>query len=194
MENNLLKPQDSKTKAMRYFTVPTLGKKVLSYISTASFYRRGTTLVPHSLPEIIQLDSWARILSLEKTGASLNFKIGLVFLHISLEAQVALNRVKDIMCSGLVQRLPRECKLYQMYSDASAGALGVVLYQIDPIDKNSKHCTYGSRKFYDCELKLSIPCKELLAIVYGLNLWSFYFCGNTIQVLSDCQAWILLKM
>ncbi len=42
------------------------------------------------------------------------------------------------------------------------------------------------------ELKLSIPCKELLAIVYGLNLWSFYICGNPIQVFSDCRAWTFL--
>ncbi len=41
-------------------------------------------------------------------------------------------------------------------------------------------------------LKLSIPCKDLLAIVYGLNLWSFYICGNPIQVFSDCRAWTFL--
>jgi hypothetical protein len=43
-------------------------------------------------------------------------------------------------------------------------------------------------------MKLSIPCKELLAIIYGLNLWSFYISGNPIQVFSDCRAWTFLKM
>ena len=56
------------------------------------------------------------------------------------------------------------------FQPTSAGALGVVLCQIDPIDKKSHPCAYGSRKFNASELKLSIPCKELLAIVYGLNL------------------------
>ncbi len=39
MENNLLKPQESKCKAMRDCPVPTSGKQVLAFISTASFYR-----------------------------------------------------------------------------------------------------------------------------------------------------------
>ena len=40
MENNLLKPQESKVKAMKEFPVPTSGKQVISFVSTASFYRR----------------------------------------------------------------------------------------------------------------------------------------------------------
>ena len=110
------------------------------------------------------------------------------------EAQVAFERIKDIMCSDLILRLPRQGEPFQIYSDASAGAVGVVLCQIDPIDGKSHPCAYGSRKFNPCELKMSIPCKELLAIVYGLNLWSFYICGNPIQVFSDGRAWTILKM
>ena len=98
------------------------------------------------------------------------------------------------MCSDLILRLPRQGEPFQIYSDASAGAVGVVLCQLDPIDGKSHPCAYGSRKFNPCELKMSIPCKELLAIVYGLNLWSFYICGNPIQVFSDCRAWTFLKM
>jgi hypothetical protein len=107
-------------------------------------------------------------------------------------AQKSFENLKEIMCSDLVLRLPRQGEPFQMYTDASAGAIGVVLCQIDPIDKKSHPCAYGSRKFNECELKLSIPCKELLAIVYGLNLWSFYICGNPIQVFSDCRAWTFL--
>ena len=40
MEDNLLKPQESKVKAMKEFPVPTTGKQVISFVSTASFYRR----------------------------------------------------------------------------------------------------------------------------------------------------------
>ncbi len=80
-------------------------------------------------------------------------------------AQKSFEELKDIMCSDLVLRLPRQGEPFQMYSDASAGAIGVVLCQIDPVDGKSHPCAYGSRKFNECELKLSIPCKELLAIV-----------------------------
>ena len=171
----MLKPQESKVKAMKEFPVPTSGKQVISFVSTASFYRR---FIKRFAKEVQPLFHIAYDDPFRWTS----------------EAQVAFDRVKDIMCSDLVLRLPRQGELFQIYSDASAGALGVVLCQIDPIDKKSHPCAYGSRKFNASELKLSIPCKELLAIVYGLNLWSFYICGNPIQVFSDCRAWTFLKM
>ena len=175
MENNLLKPQESKVKAMKEFPIPNTGKQVISFISTASFYRR---FIKNFAKEVQPMFNAAYKEPFKWTE----------------EAQISFDKVKDIMCSDLILRLPRQGEPFQIYSDASAGALGVVLCQIDPIDKKSHPCAYGSRKFNECELKLSIPCKELLAIVYGLNLWSFYICGNPIQVFSDCRAWTFLKM
>ena len=175
MENNLLKPQESKVKAMKEFPIPSSGKQVISFVSTASFYRR---FIKGFAKEVQPLFSIA-------------YDDPFVWTP---EAQIAFDKVKEIMCSDLVLRLPRQGEPFQIYSDASAGALGVVLCQLDPIDNKSHPCAYGSRKFNASELKLSIPCKELLAIVYGLNLWSFYICGNPIQVFSDCRAWTFLKM
>ena len=40
MENNLLKPQESKVKAIKEYPVPTTAKQVISFVATASFYRR----------------------------------------------------------------------------------------------------------------------------------------------------------
>ena len=175
MENNLLKPQESKVKAMKEFPVPTSCKQVISFIATASFYRRF-------------IKSFAK-----EVQPMFNVAYTEPF-RWNEEAQKSFERVKEIMCSDLVLRLPRQGEPFQIYSDASAGALGVVLCQIDPVDGKSHPCAYGSRKFNTSELKLSIPCKELLAIIYGLNLWSFYICGNPIQVFSDCRAWTFLKM
>jgi len=173
MENNLLKPQEAKVKAIKEYPVPTTAKQVISFVATASFYRRF-------------IKSFAKIAQPMYDVANAEPFVW------SDKAQKSFDELKDIMCSDLVLRLPRQGEPFQMYSDASAGAIGVVLCQIDPIDKKSHPCAYGSRKFNECELKLSIPCKELLAIVYGLNLWSFYICGNPIQVFSDCRAWTFL--
>jgi len=173
MENNLLKPQESKVKAIKEYPVPTTAKQVISFVATASFYRRF-------------IKSFAKIAQPMYNVANIEPFVW------NNEAQKSFEQLKDVMCSDLVLRLPRQGEPFQMYSDASAGAVGVVLCQIDPIDKKSHPCAYGSRKFNECELKLSIPCKELLAIVYGLNLWSFYICGNPIQVFSDCRAWTFL--
>ena len=173
MENNLLKPQESKVKAIKEYPVPTTAKQVISFVATASFYRRF-------------IKSFAKI-------AQPMYNVANIEPFVWNDgAQKSFEELKDIMCSDLVLRLPRQGEPFQMYSDASAGAIGVVLCQIDPVDGKSHPCAYGSRKFNECELKLSIPCKELLAIVYGLNLWSFYICGNPIQVFSDCRAWTFL--
>ncbi len=40
MENNLLKPQESKVKAIKEYPVPTTAKQVISFVATASFYQR----------------------------------------------------------------------------------------------------------------------------------------------------------
>ena len=175
MENNLLKPQESKVAAIKDFPVPSSAKQAISFVSTASFYRRF-------------IKSFAKEVQPMYTAAN---KEPFVWTD---EAQKAFERLKEIMCSDLILRLPRQGEPFQLYSDASAGAIGVVLCQIDPVDKKSHPCAFGSRKFNDCEMKLSIPCKELLAIVYGLNLWSFYICGNPVQVFSDCRAWTFLKV
>ena len=175
MENNLLKPQESKVAAMKEFPIPTTSKQVISFIATASFYRR---FIKSFAKEVQPMFNVAYTEPFKWTP----------------EAQEAFEKVKEIMCSDLVLRLPRQGEPFQIYSDASAGALGVVLCQVDPIDHKQHPCAYGSRKFNASEVKLSIPCKELLAIVYGLNLWSYYICGNPIQVYSDCRAWTFLKM
>ena len=175
MENNLLKPQESKVAAIKDFPIPVSAKQTISFISTASFYRRF-------------IKSFAKIVQPMYTVANKDP------FEWTNEAQVAFDRLKEVMCSELILRLPRQGEPFQLYSDASAGAIGVVLCQIDPVDKKSHPCAFGSRKFNDCEMKLSIPCKELLAIVYGLNLWSFYICGNPVQVFSDCRAWTFLKV
>ena len=175
MEHNLLKPQEAKVAAIKDFPVPTTAKQVISFVSTASFYRR---FIKSFAKEVQPMYDVAN-------------KDPFVWTP---EAQTSFEKLKEIMCSDLVLRLPRQGEPFQIYSDASAGAIGVVLCQIDPIDKKSHPCAFGSRKFNECELKLSIPCKELLAIVYGLNLWSFYICGNPVQVFSDCRAWTFLKV
>ena len=175
MENNLLKPQESKVKAIKEFPIPTSAKQVISFVSTASFYRRF-------------IKGFAKIAQPMYAVANTEPFVWTDLAHDSFV------RLKEAMCSDTVLRLPRQGEPFQIYSDASAGAIGVVLCQMDPVDKKSHPCAYGSRKFNDCEMKLSIPCKELLAIVYGLNLWSYYICGNPIQVFSDCKAWTFLKV
>jgi len=175
LEDNLLKPQEAKIRSIKDFPTPVSSKQAISFVSLASFYRRF-------------VKNFALIA--KPIYAAANAEP----FEWDAEADQAFNRLKDVMCSDLILRLPRQGEPFIMYSDASHGALGVVLCQKDPVDGLEHPCAYGSRKFNESELKLSTPCKELLAIVYGLNLWSFYICGNPIHIYSDCRAWTFLKM
>ena len=175
LEDNLLKPQEAKVKAIKEFPTPSTSKQAISFVSTASFYRRF-------------IKSFAKIAKPIYDAANAE-----EFCWSNL-ADKAMQELKDILCSDVVLRLPRQGEPFILYTDACHSALGVVLCQVDPADKLEHPCAYGSRKFNDSELKLSTPCKELLAIIYGLNLWSFYICGNPIHIYSDCRAWTFLKM
>jgi hypothetical protein len=175
LENNLLKPQESKVKSVKEFPTPKSAKQAISFVSLASFYRRF-------------IKSFARIAQpiYEVSKAE-------VFIWTS-EAEKAFNDLKEAMCSDLILRLPRQGEPFTVYTDASWSACGAVLAQKDPVDQKLHPCAFGSRKFNDAELKMSTPCKELLAIAYALNLWAFYLCGNQVHVLSDCKAWSFLKV
>jgi len=146
LENNLLKPQESKVKSIKEFSVPITARQVLSFVSLASFYRR---FIKDFAKIAKPMHDVAKIEPFEWTD----------------KAQKAFDALKEAICSDTVLRMPRQGEVFQLYTDASHIAIGAVLCQIYPIDKKSHPCAYGSRKFNDQELKLSTPCKELLAIV-----------------------------
>ena len=175
MQNNLLRPQESKVEKVKTFPTPVSPRQCLAFLGLTGFYRRF-------------IKSYARIALPIYAAAH-----GEVF-HWSEFAEQAFGLLKEVMCSSPVLKLPRQELPYIMYSDASHRALGVVLCQVDPDDQKEHPCAYGSRKFNDSELKFSTPMKELLAIIYGLCLWYHYIIGNPIRVYSDCRAWTFLKV
>ena len=175
IQNNLLKPQEAKVKAVNEFPVPTSAKQALSFVSLAAFYRRF-------------------IKSFAKIAAPIYNVVKAETFQWTAEANSAFLQLKEILKSEPVLKLPRAGEPFIIYSDASHGAIGVVLCQISPIDGLEHPCAYGSRKFNTAELKMSTPCKELLAILYGLSLWKFYLCGTPVTIKSDCRAWTFLKV
>ena len=175
LENNLLKPQEAKLEVVRNTPTPTTKRQALSLVSFFSYYRR---FVPQ----------FAKIAKDIYDAANAEEFVW------TAQAEEAAQKIRDILCSDAVLRLPRQGEPFLIYTDASHIAIGVVLCQIDPVDGLEHPCAFGSRKFNDSELKLSTPCKELLAIIYALTLWSFYLCGNAVHIFSDCRAWTFLKL
>ena len=178
LADNLLKPQEAKVKSVRSFPRPTTAKQALSFVSLASFYRRfikNFAKIAQPLYEVGKLDKKEPFIWTES-------------------AEIAFNELKDALCStDAVLRLPRVQDPFVLHTDASWGCLGGVLSQKDPVDGKLHPCAYGSRKFNEQETRYSTPLKELMSILYCLNLWSGYLHGQKILLFSDCRAWTFLK-
>ena len=175
---NYLYPLAAKQEAVRNFPIPESEKQAMSYIGLTSFYRK-------------HVPGYARIAKPIHEVIVNSRKFGFSWTDA---AQAAFEQLKEVLCSPPLLRLPRLNEPFILYSDASHGAIGVVLSQIDPRTKEGYVCEYGSRMFNQAERKMSTPCKELLAIVYGLNRWRHWFLGNPVHVYTDCKAWTFLKV
>jgi len=178
LQDNYLRPQEAKQRAIREFPVPNSDKQAMAFIGVCSFHRKwvpGFAKIAKPIHEVI-------------VHAKKNT------FRWTDTAQKAFEQLKNILCSPPVLRLPRLNCAYILYSDASHVAIGVVLCQEDLRTKTPFVCEYGSRMFNQAELKMSTPCKELLAIVYGLNRWRHWFLGNPVHVYTDCKAWTFLKV
>ena len=175
IENSLLKPQESKISAIKNYETPQTQKQAHSFVSLASFYRRfikSFAAIAKPIYNVIHAETFAW----------------------TKEADEAFNELKHILCTYPVLRLPQLDQPFQIWTDASGFAIGAVLTQIDQSDNKMHPVAYASRKFNESELKLSSPCKELLAIIYALTAWNMYICGMPTTLYSDCRAWSFLKM
>ncbi len=100
LENNLLKPQESKVKSIKEFPVPITAKQVISFVSLASFYRRfikDFARIAKPMHDVAKTDPF------EWTD----------------KAQEAFEALKEAMCSDTVLRMPRQGETFQLYTDAS---------------------------------------------------------------------------
>jgi hypothetical protein len=140
----MLISQEAKVKAIKEFQVPSSAKQVISFVSLASFYRR---FIKDFAKIAKPMDDVAKVEPFKWNE----------------KAQEAFEALKEAMCSDTVLTMPRRGEVFQLYTDASHIAIGAVLCQIDLLDKKCHPCAYESKKFNDQELKLSTPCKELLA-------------------------------
>jgi hypothetical protein len=124
LENNLLKPQESKVKSIKEFPVPVTAKQVISFVSLASFYRRfikDFAKIAKPMHDVAKLEPF------EWTD----------------KAQVAFEALKEAMCSDTVLRMPRQGEVFQLYTDASHIAIGAVLCQIDLRTRKVIHVHMG---------------------------------------------------
>ncbi len=105
----------------------------------------------------------------------------------TLEHQEAFELLKIKLKTYPILRLPNLELPFIVSTDCSGWAIGACLSQIDPETKKEYVVSYASRLLKDTERFYSVAERELLAILYSLNLWRVYLC-NKFKIITDAKA------
>ena len=103
------------------------------------------------------------------------------------EHQEAFETLKQRLKESPIVRRPVLDRPFLVYTDASSWAIGCYLAQIDPITNQEYVVSYGSRLLKDAEKYYSVCERELLAIIFALNLWKVYLCKH-FKIVTDAKA------
>ena len=98
------------------------------------------------------------------------------------QADAAFKKLKQIMCTSPVLRLPDFERPFVIETDASNGGIGAVLQQ------DSHPIAYLSRALSTRNLDLSVYEKELMALVLAVTKWRHYLVGHHFIIKTDHQS------
>ncbi|KAK7087226.1 hypothetical protein V1264_021301 [Littorina saxatilis] len=171
-----MRPVPSKVSKILNVSVPTTKKQVRSLVGLISFYRR---YVP----------SFASIVSplVELTKKNQPNKV-----RWSKECQMAFDRVKEILSSEPLVRLPDFSRPFTLRSDASSTGIGAALMQ--PDDDDVLHpVLYASRKLLEGETRYSTVERECLALVWAVDKFHRYLFGSHFFVETDHRPLTYLR-
>ena len=157
-----------KVVAITDWPVPTQLKEVQSFLGFANFYRRFINGFSSLVQPLI-------ILTRKDTP----------FLWTSA-AQRAFDALKAAFLTALVLVHPDPTRPFQVETDASDFAIGVVLSQPDD-EGTLRPVAFYSRKFTAPEINYPVYDKELATIISAFTEWRPYLAGaqHRIQVLTD---------
>ena len=103
-----------------------------------------------------------------------------------------INEVKLLFSSSVLLKYPEVNKPFYLQTDASDGALGAVLFQLDE-DENPCPILYASRTLKGAKLAYYTTEEELLAIVWALYKFRSYIMGGRSIIRTDHKALTFLK-
>ena len=168
--NGELLADPDKTKAVKDWAIPTTVKHIRSFLGFANYFK-------HMITGFAEL---ARPLH-ELTRKNQKFE----WTDIRARSFKAL---QDILCSGLVVRLPEWDKPFVVVSDASTTAVGACLMQ----EHNGKLMPvyYFSRSLRGAELNYSAQHLEGFGVILAVQKWRHFLWGApfSVRILSDHRS------
>lgn len=158
-----------KITAVQEWPAPANSTEVAAFLGLANFYRRFVREFSSIAAPLTQL------LKKEQT------------FQWTGETQTAFEKLKAALCSTPVLAPPDRDQPYTIECDASAFAIGAVLYQGE--GPTRKVVAYDSRKLNPAERNYLNHDKETLSVVHALRKWRHYVQnGHHTRVFTDNSA------
>ncbi|GJP42069.1 hypothetical protein CLOM_g1661 [Closterium sp. NIES-68] len=106
--------------------------------------------------------------------------------------QAAFDALKNILMSRPVLRIADSKRPFEVITDASDIAIGVVLMQ--DFGNKLQPIAYESRKMQSAERNYPIHDKEMLAIVHAFKIWRCYLTGVDVTMQTDHKSLQYLRV
>ena len=157
--NNTIKPIHSKIEAIKNIPSPKTKQDVMQFLGTINFYSKFIEKLHINLKPLYNL-----------LHDDINFQW-------TPELEKTFNTIKNTMTSDTELTIPNTKNPFFITVDASLIGLGAVLFQLNEQNK-MKVISYNSRILTTQEQKLSTLDRELLGIVYALQIYEFLIIGS----------------
>lgn len=166
-----LRTDPDKVAAIQRFRTPRTTTEVKRLIGLVSYYRI-------FLPDLSTISSpITALIKNKKKGQPIRW---------SSEAESAFEKVKQLISNAPILISPNFEKPFFIQTDASAVALGVMLFQVQ--DGLEHPVAYASRALTSAEQKYSATERELLGVIFGIEKFRGYVEGTHFTVITDCAA------
>ncbi|TIA92768.1 hypothetical protein E3P96_04171, partial [Wallemia ichthyophaga] len=161
--NNVITPDESKTKAIQEWETPRNNMDIMSFMGLANFYRK---FVPNFSKRTKALtDAMAKKENFQWTDVE----------------KTEFEDIKTALTSYPILKLPTKDGRFIVHTDASDYAIGAVLEQEDVNTGDIKPVAYFSRKLHGAQVRYATHVKELYAIMKALECWRQYLEGRQFE-------------
>ena len=177
VQNGVIRPNTDNIPGLLQTPTPTCPREVFRFVKSAEYYRKfirnfstiASPLYPYGATH---------------TQSSTHSKSTKFVL--SEAAETAFRKLKDLLTSDLVLRLPNMELPFKIQTDASADGIGAVLLQNYP-DGDRPVC-YLSKKFTPTQQRWATIEQECFAIVMAIKQWHHYLHGSRFLIETDHKA------
>lgn len=163
----IMQPLESKVQAILDATIPSTKKLIRCFIGMVSFYRK-------FVPSFSELT--APLTDLTRKGQP-------SAVQWTDRHDVVFKKLKRILASAPILRLPDISKPFWLRTDASSRAMGAVLLQES--EDMKMPVAYASKKLNAAQLNYSTIEREALAIVWAIQKFARYLHGTEFVVETD---------